>query len=289
MNKLSRHAGTVLAVLLIAFLWGCRQVQKTGISAPFPAPASYAIYYGRLPVYRNLDRYDWVIVSDRFVPEHSSRTRYFAYLTVGEIDKGGTIARRLERTMGTRGFRALLLKTNPHWNSWIADIRNPVFRRILLDQVDRDRKKGFRGIFLDTLDSPLEYEEEHPSRGKGLRTALVSFVRELHRHYPQTPVIVNRGFPILPRIADSISGVLFEDFCSMYDDDRHLYVPVPEKDRQRELDFIHAALKLNPGLTVLALDYGDSKDQNLQHHCDRMAKRARFIPFFSNRNLDAVP
>ncbi|MHB1285724.1 MAG: endo alpha-1,4 polygalactosaminidase [Leptospirales bacterium] len=283
-------ARQVLAVCLILLLLGYRQTQETRTITPsFPPPANYAIYYGQLPVYRNLDRYDWVIVSDGFLPERSSKTRYFAYLTIGEIDKGGSISRKLEKALGEKGFQSVLLKKNPHWDSWVADLRNPAFRAILLDRVERDKKKGFRGIFLDTLDSSLDFEETYPVEGKGLRAALVSFIQDLHQRYPTTPVIVNRGFPILSRIANSISGVLFEDFCSMYDDHRHLYVSVPEQDRKRELSFIHAAQTINPGLTVLALDYGSAKDTDTRFRCAKMAHRQHLVPFFSNRNLDEIP
>ncbi|MHB8543792.1 MAG: endo alpha-1,4 polygalactosaminidase [Leptospirales bacterium] len=282
-------AGRVLGLLLILFFCGCRQTQGTGPSTPSFHPASYAIYYGHLPIYRNLDRYDWVIVSGDFPPERTSRSRYFAYLTIGEIDKGGEIAKRLERALGRKGFRKILLESNPHWNSWIADIRSPVFRDILLNQVSTDERKGFRGVFLDTLDSPIEYEEGHPSRGKGLRSALVSFILELHRLHPGIPIIVNRGFPILPRITNSIAGILFEDFCSMYDDDHHRYVTVPENLRKKELLPIRAARAENPELVALALDYGSPRDPVLRRHCANMAKRNRLIPFFSNRNLDEIP
>lgn len=286
---MTADTGRILGLLLLVFLSGCRQTQGTGPSTPLFHPANYAIYYGHLPIYRNLDRYDWVIVSEDFPPEHTSRSRYFAYLTIGEIDKEGKIAKRLDRTLGHKGFQKILLEGNPHWNSWVADIRSPAFRTILLKQVETDERKGFRGIFLDTLDSPIEYEESHPSKGKGLQSALISFILELHRLHPDTPIIVNRGFPVLSRIANSISGILFEDFCSMYDDDRHRYVTVPENPRKEGLSSIQSAIRANPSLVVLALDYGAPRDSVLRNQCAKMAQRNHLVPFFSNRNLDEIP
>jgi hypothetical protein len=252
-----------------------------------PEPSSYIVYYGSDPVYEALDRYDWAIVSSRFVPETHSRTRYFAYLTIGEVDIGSGIERELRKRMGAE-ISSLDLVQNVYWHSWVADIRSPVFQKVLLERIRDIGRRGFRGVFLDTLDSPVAFEEIHPVKGKGLGTALIAFVREVRRQNPSLMIVVNRGFSVLPDIADAISGVLFEDFCSMYDPARGGYVLVPPRDRDEGLSAVEAALRKNPRLVRLALDYGEAEDSVLKRTCGDMARHAGFIPFFSNRDLTAV-
>ncbi len=286
---MSSRTKRILGLLLLATLNGCAGGHPAGQAlSPLP-PSRYAVYYGHAPVYEALDRYDWVIVADDFPPERLSRTRYFAYLSIGEIDRDGPILTRLEHQMAKKDVRKILLAKNDTWNSWIADIRNPAFRKALLEQADRDRRNGYRGIFLDTLDSPLSYESAHPVSGKGLARATVSFIRELRRRHPRTPLLVNRGFAVLPRIARDVSGVLFEDFCSMYDETRRRYVFVPAETRNREMTWVRAARRENPSLVVLALDYGFRRDSRRQKKCAGMARRDHLVPFFSVRNLDTVP
>lgn len=266
---------------------GCAHAPVAGSPAALPPPSSYIIYYGSDPVYRILDRYDWAIVSDRFVPESHSRTLYFAYLTVGEVDIGGEIESTLRKKLGG-SLSSVRLARNPYWNSWIADIRSPVFRDVLLERIRELERMGFKGVFLDTLDSPAAYEEIHPSKGKGLKEALISFVREIRRRNPELPIVVNRGFSVLPDISDAVSGVLFEDFCSMYDPSRGGYVLVPPRDRHEGLSAIGAALGKNPHLVRLALDYGEEGDTVLRRTCGELARHDGFIPFFTNKDVTSV-
>jgi hypothetical protein len=286
---LSSRPERIAGFLLLAALAGCAALRHGGPESSLAPPSRYAIYYGHAPVYEALDRYDWVIVADDFPPERLSRTRYFAYLSIGEIDRDGPIRTRLEHRVGHKAFRKILLAKNDAWRSWVADIRNPAFRKILLEQADRDRQNGYRGLFLDTLDSPLAYETDHPVSGKGLARAIVTFIRELRRRHPRTPLVVNRGFAVLPRIARDVSGVLFEDFCSMYDETRRRYVFVPADTRNREMAKVRDARRENPSLVVLALDYGFRRDIHRRERCADMAREKGFVPYFAVRNLDTVP
>ncbi len=271
-----------MAVLLGA---GC----TGGRSLPEGTPSSYAVYYGDRPLYQRLDQYDWVIVPDTVAPERHSRTRFFAYLSIGEVDQGGKMEKALQKQLGQKGFRKVVLDKNQVWHSWVSDMRNPVYSRLLRERIARDVRSGFGGIFFDTVDSPLEYRRVHPGQSRGLKTALVRFIQTIHRDYPGIKLILNRGFEILPAVAPDLSGVLFEDFCSRYDDQSHRYLRVSEADRESGLAWIRRARRIHPGLVALSLDYGDPKDRPLKEKCRKMAFDAGLIPYFSDRNLYETP
>ncbi len=249
----------------------------------------YAVYYGDSRQEALMKGRDWAIVSDTYpMPPPSGSLkprlpRYLAYLSVGEVDRDGPIARALSRT--PEGERGVYLSENVFWGSHVADIRNPAFRKALYDRVERDRRLGFSGLFLDTLDSPLAYEEQHPRKGAGIRRALVSFVETLHATYPRLLIVGNRGFPILPRLAPSLSGVLFEDFCTRFSEGRKVYVRVDSGERARFLEVIRQAKVRNPGLQLLALDYDNPDAPGLSRGCGRLAEKDGFSHYVSDWRL----
>ncbi len=282
-----RVRGGLLLSLLLFALSSCLSsppARKEGGTEPF----RYVVYYGDARQPSLMRGTDWAIVSDTYpLPPSdiapSLRPLYLAYLSVGEVDRDGPIARILARTPD--GGRGVYLSQNAFWNSHVADIRNPVFRKALFERVERDLRKGFSGLFLDTLDSPLDYEERHPRKGAGLRSALVSFVETLHATYPHLVIVGNRGFPILPALAPSLSGVLFEDFCTRYSERRRRYVRVDPREREALLEVIRRAKAKNPDLRLLALDYDDPDHPGLSRGCGRLARSEGFSHYVSDWQL----
>lgn len=246
-------------------------------------PSSYAVYYGSAPRSRFLSGVDWAVVQESYRPIDTGKTVYFAYLSVGEIDLNSPVANEISKSPG--GLDHVTLGKNLFWNTRISDIRKNAFRQALLHQVERDRAQGFGGLFLDTLDSPLEYRKEHPVRGAGIRRAMESLIQIIHASYPSLRIIVNRGFGILPEIAPVISGVMFEDYCSRYDETAKAYVPVPAKERDQYLRVIRRARIINPSLVLLALDYDDPKAPRFGISCGLLARKEGFLHFVSDWDL----
>ena len=286
-GSLRRGAGILPALLVLLLIASCRTLPSpvpSGQIAP-PAP-TFAVYYGERPRLAALARYDWAIVPDDMALPSRGKTVFFAYLSVGEIDAGGPIARALSALPG--GVASVSLGRNAFWHSTVADVRKETLRQVLLDRVVRDVSRGFGGLFLDTLDSPLAYRESHPRRGQGIRKALVSLVTLIHASYPGLRIIANRGFGILPGIAPDLSGILYEDFCSRYDERTRRYVAVPERDRALFLPEIARARKINPSISILALDYEDPAHPVFQRRCRSLARSLGFSHFTSDIALDRV-
>ena len=247
------------------------------------APENFVVYYGKSP--QPLSRIDWAIVQDSYRPLSPGKTVYFAYISLGEIDSESTIGKELSAIPGE--LSRVTLSKNSFWNSRVSDIRKESVRQALLRQVDRDVMAGFGGIFFDTLDSPLEYREQHPGKGKGIRTSIKSFIETVHASYPGIRIVVNRGFEILPLLAPMISGVLYEDFCSRFDEATKAYVLVPERERRSFLEEIGQAKKTNPALVVLALDYEDPSRRTFSQRCGEMARRDGLLHYMSDWTLSA--
>ncbi len=285
-----RGRGILLSGLLLLSLFpvSCTPVRPPGSSSGSPPAPSFVVYYGDAPRNRALSRVDWAIVPDSHPLPSATRTVFFAYLSVGEADRDGAVFRELSAR--PQGMAGLSLGENRFWHATVLDIRKEAVRQALLDSVARDVRKGFGGVFLDTLDSPLEYRREHPVAGRGIGRALASLVGMIHASYPQLRILANRGFEILPEIASDLTGVLYEDFCSRYDQKTKSYVEVPEKERTAALSAIRRARRRNPSLAVLALDYDDPAEPRFRVRCRTLARRQGFAHFDSDLALDrAVP
>ncbi|MHB1755936.1 MAG: endo alpha-1,4 polygalactosaminidase [Leptospirillum sp.] len=283
---MSESKKTTLKILcawaMLLMVASCRNVIPASSHRNLPSePKSFIVYYGSSQ--KRFSHVDWAIVQDSYRPVPFGKSVYFAYLSLGEIDPETNISKELSAIPGE--LSRVTLSRNPFWHSRVADIRRDSFRQALFRQIQRDLRNRFGGIFLDTLDSPLEYRKEHPKKGKGIRRAVKSFIETVHASYPGVRIIVNRGFEILPSLAPEISGVLYEDFCSRFDEETKSYVSVPEDERRSFLHLIDEAKKRNPALIVLALDYDDPAHPVFQKRCDQISRRDGFPHYVSDWTL----
>ena len=68
-------------------------------------------------------------------------------------------------------------------------------------------REGYRGFFLDTLDS---YRLAANFDEKAQQDGLVRVIETLHKRYPGIRLILNRGFEIVPRVRDKVQMVAAE-------------------------------------------------------------------------------
>src|SRR5205807_1040043 len=112
----------------------------------------------------------------------------------------------------------LLLRPNANWpGNYSIDIRDQRWRARLCDElVPQILRRGFHGLFLDTLDSVLYLEEQNPRQFAGMSKAATDLIRMLRRRYPALPIVLNRGYSILTDVADQIDIVLGESVYTTY-------------------------------------------------------------------------
>src|SRR5688572_29167316 len=118
----------------------------------FAASPNIAFFYGANPPWDELQAFDIVVVEPghghNIDPKsHSTpRTQLFAYVSVGEVEKDRPYARDLPAAWAPGA--------NEPWKSVVIDQTQPEWPRFLIDRVVAPLwKAGYRGFFLDTLDS----------------------------------------------------------------------------------------------------------------------------------------
>jgi len=175
-----------------------------------------------------------------------------AYVSVGEIEPW--------KKNSTPYKKSWVLSKNKTWNSLVADLTNSEYQEFLFRRVAQLYKKGYRNFFLDTMDSyHVTYKDK--KLFKKQQKALISFIHKLHKKYPNSKLITNRGFEILDKIHNDINAVVAESLISGYNNSDKSYHKVTKADREWLLANFKKAKKY--GLDVISIDYsnGSTKER----------------------------
>jgi polysaccharide biosynthesis protein PelA len=240
------------------------------------AARSYACYYGGGGL-EALSGFDAAILaSDAHSPAelawlNAAGTVTLGYLSLGE-DASTDAGPWVRREPDGEPLR------DPDWGSFVVDPAHPTWKARILRAAADLLERGFAGLFLDTLDT------ERPDD----REALEQLVLELRQTLPAAPLVMNRGFGILPQLAEAVDGVVFESLSCTWQLDsdggvHYRQVEAAVFEDNREIAERIASLVRPVGTTCLALDYADTPE--LESHARSVASNLGFVPFVSNRLL----
>ncbi len=242
---------------------------------------SVAFFYGQSTPLDLLVQFDQVVVQPEHVDDPAALkkggTEVFAYLSVGEAEPFRSGYNDLDK----RWF----LGTNHGWGSDIVDLTQPGWREYLLEKrIATLWAKGYRGFFLDTLDSYLAVIK-NPAAQAAQTHALAELIRTMHQRFPGIRLLFNRGFEILPEVADLAVGVVAESLFHGWSPVDKRYVPVSEQDRawltnrlQEARDHYH--------LPVTVVDYLPPQQRDLARQTARQIADLGFTPWIANPGLD---
>ncbi|MCU1729656.1 bifunctional glycoside hydrolase 114/ polysaccharide deacetylase family protein [Pseudomonas sp. 7P_10.2_Bac1] len=253
----------------------------TASHAAVPAPNSVGFWYADDPPLQELAQFDWVVVE----PGHMSTADVqqirklgslpFAYLSVGEFDGDQDALTELSLD------KASSAKRNKSWGSQVMDLSSPQWRDYLFTRAHELKVQGYAGLFLDTLDSfNLLKESERP----GQRTALASFLRELHQREPALKLFFNRGFEVLTEVDGVPAAVAVESIHAGWDAGAKRYRPVPQADR--DWLKIHVQPLREKGVPIVAIDYLPPSQREQAKKLALQLRAEGYIPFVTTPDLD---
>jgi hypothetical protein len=240
-----------------------------------------AFYYGKTVPSDLILAYDQVVVE----PDHLSDLKAFegrparpiAYLSVGEVARATARAQELDRSW--------VIAENRAWSSLVMDLESEGYRAHLMRRFEELWARGYRGFFLDTLDSYRLAAKR--GRAAGLRRGLITIIEGLRRRHPEARLLLNRGFEVLPEVKALVSGVVAESLFDRWDAATQSYRRVPEKDRRwlaAELSIVRDQL----GLPVTVIDYRPEAERPQARETARKIQALGFEPWVTNATLDAV-
>lgn len=266
---------------LIIFMF-CATVACWPPSALADLPFSAAFYYAPNPPFNELQAFDLVVVEPDAVggdaaAYRSGHSELLAYISVGEVDPNRSYYRQLDPVW--------LIGDNPSWKSRVVDLANPDWRRFFLDQVMEPLwAAGYRGFFLDTLDSYqlVPDKQRHPA----LQAGLVEVIRSIKQRHPEAHLILNRGFEVLEQVKGDVFAVAAESLFQNFDPVTGSYGQVKEADRQWLMD--RFAEVRRAGLPVIAIDYVAPKDRDLARNTAEKIKSLGFTPWVTDKDLASL-
>jgi uncharacterized protein (TIGR01370 family) len=252
-------------------------------SAAFAASPSIAMFYGDNPPWDELRAFDVVVVEPAHVPDPklhaNSRTALFAYVAVGEATPDRAYLKDIPRDWK--------LGQNTDWGSVVLDQSRPEWPVFFAERVIKPLwDAGYRGFFLDTLDSYQLFAKTDDARARQ-EAGLVATIREVKKRFPQVRLIFNRGFEILPQVHGDAFAVAAESLFQGWNAAQQKYRPVPANDREWLLGQLNR-VRQEYKLPVLSIDYVPPGQRALARATAAKIRDMGFIPWVTNPELNLL-
>ena len=247
----------------------------------------FAVYYSDAASPDSLSRYQLLVLDSQHHPQLQSlaenNAMLLGYISLGEINKDSPYFPYLKKS-------GIVLQENKNWKgSYTIDVRSPVWQKLVVEQIIPSvLRDGFNGVFFDTLDSPLELERANPLHYRGMGTEAVHLIQMVRMHYPTLPIMVNRAYPILPRIVTQINMELGESVLGDHNFDTKTYGKVDPELYHQQVQWLQQAKLINPQLKVYTLDYADKNDRRAIADLYRQQRANGFIPYVATVGLDEI-
>ena len=275
MTQLSPTCTCVALITLCA----CIKPEQTHYNFP-----RWAAYYHMQAPLSSLLSFDLLVLDSehhpKLAPLKAAQIPLLGYISVGEV-----------RDPETKRFlsSSSILGKNPHWDSYIVDVRDPKWADYIVNKaVPAALARGFDGVMLDTMDSPLHLESTNPRTYQGMSESLIHIVQRIRKKHPNIKIMVNRAFEILPEIAPQIDMLLAESTLSHYDFESNEASEQPDAVYMQYVEKIHHARRLIPNLSVYTLDYWDMNDSTGVSHIYETQRKHGFVPYVTTPNLTII-
>ena len=135
---------------------------------------------------------------------------------------------------------------NPDWGGSFVYVGHPQWVEHVVGQARAALAAGFDGLFLDTLNVELTFPEDVPH--------LLTLVAAIRAEAKPAYMLANRGFGMLPRLAELVDGVVFESFSVRWTDEGYASWPADVLEFHAQV----AEQLLRLQLDLYALDYADT-------------------------------
>lgn len=251
------------------------------LSMPVHALPAVALHYGAAAPLSDLKVFDIVVVE----PDHGhdpllhqrSDSQLYAYVSVAEVQPSRSYYQDIPA--------AWKLARNGDWQSDVLDQTPADWPEFFASRVVAPLwARGYRGFFLDTLDSyrlAAQFDEAAQQAG------LVRVIETLHQRFPGIRLILNRGFEVVPRVRDKIEMVAAESLFRGWNANKKRYEEVPAASREWLLSQLQT-IRQQQGLPVLVIDYVPPQDRALARATASQIQTLGFIPWVSDSQLHTI-
>lgn len=242
---------------------------------------SIAFYYAEQPPIVELAQFDRVVVQPHHTQAkeieqfHQLGVELYAYISIGEMSRAHYLAEQLRPEW--------IVGANPDWDSHILDLTHSGWQQMLGERIQTLLKRGFDGVFLDTLDSYMRVFEGAAAQSQ--QQALASLIARFANEKPGPKILLNRGFEILPQVHQFIDGVVAESLVGTWESGGYGMVAA---DTTEALTPILREVANRYRLPVYVIDYADPADTEKTAKIATRIKALGFVPWVASRHLDSL-
>lgn len=244
---------------------------------------SIAFYYATNPPLDLLSAYERVVVeSENILPE---QLRYlqkrgvivYAYLSIGEV--------ATDRSWYDQIKKEWKLGVNSSWNSAVMDMASTEWHDFLLNKkMQKLWQQGYRGFFLDTMDS-YQLVAKTESEQRKQQDGMVKLLQSMKQQHKDVRLLFNRGFEILDQAANLSDGLVAESLFAGWNPDKNEYTAIKVKDREWLLGKLKQA-RDDYSLPVMVIDYLPPEQRKQAERVAEKISQAGFVPWVSTPELD---
>ena len=265
--------------LLAGALWWALLLPLSAFAAA--ASPAVALYYGTSVPLSEFRAFDLLVVdpghANTAKPPVMPGTDVYAYVSVAEVlptrpdYKDIPEAWKLARNGDWKS--EVIDQTPEHWPAFFADrVVAPLWAQ------------GYRGFFLDTLDS---YRLADRFDEQAQQAGLVRVIDTLHQRFPGIALIMNRGFEIAPRVRGKVRMVAAESLYRGWNARTQRYEAVKDQDREWLLTQLRT-VRDRDGLPGLVIDYVPPNDRALARATAERIRADGFTPWVTDSALSTV-
>jgi polysaccharide biosynthesis protein PelA len=247
----------------------------------------WVVYYSNKEGTSAFAPYDVVVLDSRYYPPllplADMGKVLIGYASVGEASEDYSYFQQLKA-------QGLLLRPSATWKgNYYIDIRDRRWHTRFCEQIVPEiLKRGFHGIFLDTLDSPLHMESDPSGQYNGMTAAAVELIKRIRRENPKVTLMLNRAYSLLIPVVDDVDIAVGESVYSTYNFDRKEYQLVDATLYRRQAEWLQSAIRRRPALKVFTLDYWSADDSEGIMRIYREQRANGFCPYVSTIDLTGI-
>ncbi|MCX7905607.1 MAG: endo alpha-1,4 polygalactosaminidase, partial [Elusimicrobiales bacterium] len=210
---------------------------------------SIAFYYGNDFSSPYSQIFDLVVVQPENLPKEilsEEPERYYAYISISEFND--------------EKLKNFAITYRDDWNSFIADIRNPLWQDYLLQKIKKLKEQGFVNFFFDNIDS-YKIIMKNQNEEKDFINAIIKFLDKFKTEHPESDLILNRPLDILNEAIKYSSKIVVESLFHGIVPKNKKYIKISKEETDYLLEILNKAKKI--GYKVYVVDYEKDKKQRL--------------------------
>ncbi|WP_227461490.1 bifunctional glycoside hydrolase 114/ polysaccharide deacetylase family protein [Cupriavidus pauculus] len=275
--------GSVLLGSLTPSAEAIAQTPRTPPADAASAAPNVAFHYGARPPVDLLQAFDVAVVEpdSGFDPRQAKtpNTAWFAYVSVGEVLPSRAYFKDIPQ--------AWLSGSNDAWNARVVDQAAEGWPAFYVDRVIAPLwQRGYRGFFLDTLDSYQLVAKTDAERARQ-EAGMVRVIQAIKARYPDAKLLFNRGFEILPQVHAQAYGVVFESLFRGWNQAQRAYTQVSQQDRDWLMNQARV-IRDQYKLPLIAIDYCPPTDRVCQRDTARRIDALGITPYVTDPGLQTV-